>query len=69
MKEKKAQLAQLNCYIVTYIVTGQLCTRAAVNGSRRCGFYPTLCQGLFDWVFKAMASWIRGKLKQTIGNH
>lgn len=24
---------------------------------------------LFDRVFKAMASWIRGKLKQTIGNH
>ena len=39
----------------------------AINGSRRCALYPPcLCQCSVLRVFKAMATWIRGKSKQTL---
>ena len=43
--------------------------KTGINGSRRCALYPPcLCQCSISQVFKAMATRIRGKSKQTLGH-
>ena len=55
--------------VTLFNVGSSFSNKTGINGSRRCALYPPcLCQCSVLRVFKAMATRIRGKSKQTLGH-